>query len=213
MYEAELPVLGRLAALPPINLIQARAQSMAQEKLVELRAHLDHPLVPSWRNLNELDQVVTAQLAAGRAERAAQLLEEGYPPARAPWSVLDRVATIRLHLGEPARARALWQQATSVPESAVAMARVAATYLVEGDLETARRFYRSALTARPDLFEACYSLAVIEQDAGEARAASELALAAAAMAPGDVQRTAARQIASDVARFAGNSRDPATEEK
>jgi tetratricopeptide (TPR) repeat protein len=203
MHEAGLRVLERIAALSPINRMQARSQALAEEKRAKLLKELEPPPAETWRNLSELDQVVTALLASGRAERAAQLLEEAYPPERAPWAVIDRVATLRLHLGEPSRARALWQKATSVPEPAVAMARVGATYLVEGDLEAARRAYRQALQAQPDLFEACYSLAVLEQDAGDATTASERALEALGMARGDVQRTAARQIASDVARFAG----------
>jgi hypothetical protein len=52
------------------------------------------------------------------------------------------------------------------------------------------------------LFEACYSLAVLEQDSGDAAAAHSRALEAIQSAPGDAARAAARQIAADVARFA-----------
>ena len=204
MHQAELAVLERLAGLPPIN--QRQQQALLVEfapRRAELQRKLGPPPPTTWRNPGELDQVVTGLLASGRAEPAAELLEQAYPAGRAPWSVLDRAATLRLHLGEPARARALWQQASSVPDPAVVMARIAATHLVEGDFEAARRAYRQALDARPNLFEACYSLAVLEQDAGDATAAHSLALEAIQAAPGDASRAAARQIAADVARFAG----------
>ena len=131
-------------------------------------------------------------LADGRAESAADLLEQGYPPERAPWEILDRIATLRLHLGEPARARALWQKAASTPEPAVATPRIGTTYLVEEDFDAARRAYREALQAKPDLFEARYSLAVLEQDAGDATASYEHASKAIATAPNDLSREAAR---------------------
>ena len=41
----------------------------------------------------------------------------------------------------------------------------------KNDFESARKHYRSALEAKPDLFEALYCLAVLEQDAGDAAAA------------------------------------------
>ncbi len=156
----------------------------------------------------ELDRVVTGLLATGRAAAAADILEKANPPERASWDVLDRMATLRLHLGEPARARALWQQGLGeAPDPAVAAARIGATYLAEEDFESARRAYRRALAAKPDLFEACYSLAVLEQDAGDATAAYELAKQAVASAPNDRSREAAAMIAAAVKRFAASTGD------
>ncbi len=203
MHEAQLNVLERMAGLRPINRPQQAMLAALASRRVELQRELGRSPATAWRNPGELDEVVTRLLAAGRAERAAELLEQAYPPGRAPWSLLDRAATLRLHLGEPARARALWQQAASVPDRAIAMARIAVTHLAEGDFEAARRAYRQALDARPGLFEACYGLAVLEQDAGDAPAAHALALKAVQVAPGDASRAAARQIAADVGRFAG----------
>ena len=114
----------------------------------------------------------------------------------------DRIATLRLHLGEPARARAAWENAVEVPQSAVREARIGATYLAENDFESARKHYRLALDAKPDLFEALYGLAVLEADAGDAATALALAKKAVAAAPDDASRTAARLLSTRVARFA-----------
>jgi tetratricopeptide (TPR) repeat protein len=170
------------------------------------RVRLRQTLVPlptkPWQNLAELSQIVSAQLTGGRAQSAAEILEQAYPAEKAPWDVVDQVATLRLHLGEPEKARSWWKQAISVPKPAVRDARIAATYLAENQLDAARRAYEQALAADPGLFEARFGLAVVEQDAGRASAAYERALAAIETAPGEVSRAAARAIASGVSRYA-----------
>jgi tetratricopeptide (TPR) repeat protein len=202
MHEAAVPLLDRLEGLaattPQLALLQAEADTMR----LEYQRKLGTAPPTNWRNLSELDQVVTAQLAAGRAESAARLLEEAHAAAQAPWEVVDRIATLRLHLGEPARARELWRKGVSVPQPAIAIARIATTYLVEGDFEAARRHYRQAIEVKPDLFEANYCLAVLEQDAGDARSAYELAGKAIGAAPDEAARSSARVIAAGVERFA-----------
>ena len=165
MYEAAVPTDRAVAVAISDQPAPGERPGKARTKLAEYRQKLGTPPPSSWRNLAELERIVPTMLAragprarrtsSSRATRRSETLE-----------VLDRIATLRLHLGEPARARALWQKAASGPESAVAKARIGATYLVEGDFEPARRAYREAIQARPDLFEARYSLAVLEQDAG-----------------------------------------------
>ena len=114
----------------------------------------------------------------------------------------DRIATLRLHLGEPARRGPRGKSAVEVPQPAVRKARIGTTYLAENDFESARKHYRLALGAKPDLFEALYCLAVLEADAGDAAAAFALAKKAAASAPDEPSRTAARLLTTRVARFA-----------
>ena len=148
------------------------------------------------------DQIVTAQLDTGRAESAAVLLERAYPPEKASWEMIDKMATLRLHLGEPAMARELWRKATTPPGPGIQDSRIGTTYLVEGDFDAARRFYQQALQANPNLFEAHYCLAVLEQDAGRAHPAYEQAGLALKAAKDDSSRSASRAIAAGVARFA-----------
>ena len=79
-------------------------------------------------------------------------LEKAYPPAKAPWDIVDRTATLRLHLGEPEKARALWKGATSAPGPAVRDARIGAAYLDEGQFEAARKAYERAGFEQSDTF-------------------------------------------------------------
>jgi tetratricopeptide (TPR) repeat protein len=91
------------------------------------------------------------------------------------------------------------------PDPAVRDARIAATYLVEGDFKTARQYFETSLKAKRDLFEAHYSLGLLEQDAGNATSALEHANIAIETAPDAAARNAARMIVSGVARFAPRS--------
>ena len=113
------------------------------------------------------------------------LLEKASAAEHAPWDMADRIATLRLHLGEPARARSAWEKAVAEPQPGLREARIGTTYLAENDFESARKHYRLALEAKPDLFEALYCLAVLEQDAGDAAAAFALAKKAVTSAPNE----------------------------
>ena len=84
------------------------------------------------------------------------------------------------------------------------------THLVEDDVRPrpAKR-YRAALAAEPDLFEALYGLAVLEQDAG--RPAAALASAAAGgrrRTPTDVARPVAAARSLGLAAAARDDRSP-----
>jgi tetratricopeptide (TPR) repeat protein len=210
MDEAALPVAQALARIPPINPDQARFIASAGAQLRALESRLGPPPPADWENSSALDKAVTELLARGRARSAAELLEAAYPPERRPWEVTDRLGTLWLHLGEPARARAAWEQAVAPPEamSGLRLARLAVTSVVEGDWATSRRLYREALTAAADLFEAHYGLAVLEQDAGHAAAAQAAANAATEVAPGAVARSAAGAIATLVRPYTSEGRDP-----
>jgi tetratricopeptide (TPR) repeat protein len=202
MYEAELPMLERLVTLPTTNALQRMHVASAEATAVQIRQRLGDPPPSAWKNLGQLHQLVTDQLSRGRAATAAAILEQAYPAEKAPWVIVDRMATLHLHLGEPEKARDLWRRATAVPDPAVRDARIAATFLAEEQLQAARGAYEQALTAQPGLFEARYGLAVLEQDAGRATAAYEQALAAIESAPSDLARAAARAMASAVGPYA-----------
>jgi tetratricopeptide (TPR) repeat protein len=202
MDEAELSVLDQLAEVKPINSLQRTHLAQARVARAQIQQRMGAGPTSTWKNLGELEQLVTEQLVHGRAGSAAEILEQAYPPEKAPWDILDRIATLRLHLGEPVKARDLWQRAAAVPRPAVRDARLAVTYLAEGQFGPARAAYQRALASDSSLFEARYCLAVLEQDAGRAAAAHENALAAIESAPSEVARSAARAIASAVSRFA-----------
>ena len=188
MNEAALPLLDRLVELQPINQLQRSEQSLAESERVRLRQVLGPARPTAWKNLAELDQLVSDQLSKGQAGTAAETLEKAYPHARAPWDIVNRVATLHLHLGEPEKARALWGEASSVPRPAVRESRIGASFLAEGRFDEARHSFEKALSADPSLFEARYCLAVLELDDGHASAAYEHARSAIESAPSDVAR-------------------------
>ncbi len=193
MYEAALPVTEQLVSRYPINQVQAIYPT--RDKVEAARVSEEDGHAPVRRTGGTWPSSIGSSRrcwprAGPRAPRTCSRKATRRSEYRGrPSTGLQPYGCIS---GSPHGARALWQKATSGPESAIAMARIGATYLVEGNFEAARRAYREALQARPDLFEACYSLAVLEQDAGDATASYELARKAIAMARDDLSRTAAR---------------------
>jgi len=205
MTEARLPLLERLVGLSPVNGIQAAQQERYRVALASLRAATGPATPADWANLSQLRQTVDGLLAQGRAASAADYLERAAPAESRSWDEADRIATLRLHLGEPARARAVWQAAGSPPRAASRAARVAVTYLVEGAFKTARESYRAATATDPGLFEAWYGLAVLEQDDGRAADALAAGRKAVALAPDVVARDAAQGVVAAVTPYAGSA--------
>jgi len=206
MAEAALPLYDRLLGMSPINPAQRTIRSVAEGRRAELHRRLGPPPqgAAGIASASELDAAATALLDRGRAGSAADLLEREAPSGPRPWADADRLATLRLHLGEPDRARAAWQSAATPPQPALRMARVALTYLVEEDAAASRRLYGEAIAADPLLFEAHYGLAVLEHDAGRAAEALASAEAAHTLAAGQSAETATRALADAARPFAAS---------
>ncbi|MEO6807914.1 MAG: tetratricopeptide repeat protein, partial [Isosphaeraceae bacterium] len=207
MNQETLQVMERLSRLSPINPSQAALLDHLPIEIAKLRATLGPEPGEGWKNLSDLNAQWNARLDAGRVASAADLLERAYRAEGRPWTVTDRLATLWLHLGEPGRARIAWQAAIKPPRPALVSARVAVTYLIEGDFDAARRAYQDALAAEPDLFEAHYALAVLERDAGRASQSLKSAKGAVEHAPTDVSKSAANELVTEVQPYAGT--DPA----
>jgi len=202
MLEPLLPVLDRLLSVRPINPHQAAQQVRVESLRAEVVQRLGAPPPTTWNNLAELDRIIEQQLSAGRVESAAALLENSYPDGRAPWDVVLKLSTLYLHLGEPERAREVLRRGGADAQPAVRDARLAVCDILEGRFGEARTLYQKAVDQDPELFEARYGLAILEQDAGRADASYEQALAAVECAPDDVARSSARVVAAAVRRFA-----------
>lgn len=194
LLEPAVAVLVQIGRLSPINRLQEQTQTQAVQGLPAIQQRLGAEPPGTWRNLGELERTVAQLLDRGRVASAADLLERAYEPRERGWDVADRLAALRLHLGEPERARAIWQSATSVPRPALQAARIAITQLIEEDYDAARQGFAQALAIEPDLFEAHYGLAVTEIDAGQKAAALTAATSAERTAPTDAARIAARQL-------------------
>lgn len=209
MDEAAIPVYTRFAEQPNKNLVQQQQKKQALDTIAELKRSLGPVPVTTWNNLSELEQVFDRLCASGRAETAAEVGEKAHRDDARPWSWADRLATIRLHLGQPDQARRIWRAAVDAP-AAVREARVAATYLVEGDFDLARKGFIAAQAADPGLFEAHYGLARLEQAAGRADAAVDTARRAERAAADDRGRNLARQIINEANPYRRLPRDSAT---
>ena len=162
----------RLMHEPALALLGPYQAAAEEADACGLQAH-DGPdaidrVAERWRARSGRDRLACNQ--AGRKARSC-CWKKRARRAHPPWDMADRIATLRLHLGEPAAARAAWETAADPPQPAIREARIGTSYLAENDFESARKHYRLALEAKPDLFEALYCLAVLESDAGDAPAA------------------------------------------
>ncbi|HEY2158960.1 MAG TPA: hypothetical protein VGH33_25240, partial [Isosphaeraceae bacterium] len=116
MYEPALSLLDELLALPLAQEHERKSQEQARALRPQVVRHLgDPPASLNWSNLSELHSLLVALYDHGRVVEAAELLESAYPPDNRPWDVWDRIATLRLHLGEPERAAGLWSEAKGAP--------------------------------------------------------------------------------------------------
>lgn len=194
MGEAALPLLERLADQPPRTVNQARAAAEFAESLEQLRAKLGRKPDVNVTNGSEVGRTIDRLMTSGWVVSAADLMEREYPAAERDWPTADRLATIRLRLGEPARAREAWKSIPNPPRPAVQQARVAATYYAEDDLERARSAYREAIAADPGLAEAHLGLAMVEMDAGLAGPAAESLSRAIERTPSGATRDRMRQL-------------------
>jgi tetratricopeptide (TPR) repeat protein len=211
MHEQSVPWFERLSAIEPINPQQSRSRKGAMEALSARLQVLGARPELEFANSDELDHLVKALLDRGRVASAADLLERAYPnPAGRTWPMTDQMATLRLHLGQPDRARALWASAVNPPRPAVRDARIAVALLIEGSTDAARASYLRALDAEPTLFEALYGLALLESDAGRASEAFSAADRAFKAAPGEAGRNAAGAIEEAAGKFA--KRNPSADD-
>ena len=204
MDEAALPLLERYALQPNLNLHQQGEKSRSADQAAEIRLRLGPAPTTKWANLSELEQVVDRLLETGRAATAADVIEAAHRSVARPWFWADRLATIRLHLGQPDRARAIWRAALDPPSVALQQARVAVTHLAEENFELARDGFLEAIASDPQLFEADFGLARVEQASGHAKQALAAAKRAATNAPNDRSRTLAQAIIDQVAPYQGD---------
>ena len=202
MYEEELDALERLRTLTPINTIQRTTIEQSDQRIDELRHKIGPPPPARWDNLSELSQIVNGLIASGRIGRAADYLENAAPADARSWEETDRIATLRLHLGQTERARALWSSGADAPKRGLRASRIGFARLVEGDFEAARQSFTEAIAADPELFDAHYGLAILEQDAGRAAESLTAARKAVSIAPSDVARNAAQGIVATVTPYA-----------
>jgi tetratricopeptide (TPR) repeat protein len=137
-----------------------------QAELDQLRRLLGPVRPLSTPSPAELPGVLDRLLQSYRPKEAVQLTEQAATTGRLDWALTDRLAGACLHLGRPELARRLWQQAKDPPSEAVRSARLADTFWVERDFESALRQYRQARRLDPQLAGPCWSLAWLHTERG-----------------------------------------------
>ena len=190
----------------PINKLQVSIQDEARSKRDEYLQKLAAPPRDSWRNLTELNEIVTKMLADGGG-RAPPIFSSvptrrNEHPGRCSTGSRPLLTSASRRRRRSCRERLV--DGPGVGHRPVPRWR---DLPGRGNFDAARQAYRDALKAKPDLFEACYSLAVLEQESGNATAAHQWATRAVAIAPDDLSRTAAQSIATTVVGFAGCRQD------
>jgi tetratricopeptide (TPR) repeat protein len=115
-----------------------------------------------------LARAVTGLLELGRAESAVRLFAEAEAHGiSAAWTTSDRVALALLHLGRPASARRIWQQAPDPPSEALRLTRLATASLAALDFAAAERAYLAALELDRTGSEAWFGLALLHTQRGD----------------------------------------------
>jgi hypothetical protein len=174
------------------RLVALGEATAAQAKEVErLRRALGPPSVGAEVGSGELPGAVTRLLAGGRVEAAVRLVEaaEARGDVAWTWPLAQAVAGAYMHLGRPADARRVWQRCPSPPSEAVRRCRLAETYWVERDFDTAARLFHEARELDGGLAEACWGLAMLETQRGRAGPALAACQAGLRSSPYPRQRT------------------------
>lgn len=194
MLQSAAAIFGRLKSIT--------AQNPAEQELIRLGT-MERARIEQWLARHPFrEDNVEQSLRDGWSESAMQRMQA---ETSSDWKHADRLASLSLQLGHPARAEALWKSASNPPSDAVRRARIAATRLVV-DADLAIRAYDEVIALDPVLFEAWYGLAVARRDLGDADGAAESALRAIETAPNETSRAAARLIRARTLRYARQSR-------
>jgi tetratricopeptide (TPR) repeat protein len=138
-----------------------------RQQIGEVRAAQSLLRPPVLSSPEQLPATVAHLLSNHRPEAAAQLLEVS-GPASWDWPFAERVAGLYMHLGRPAEARRVWEQARACPSASLRSCRVASTFWAEGDLEAAIGRYRKASENDPQQAEPWWALALLYTEQGEA---------------------------------------------
>lgn len=168
MADAQLNIGEQLIAQP-----QHTSQQVGQVQ--RLRQLLASAKRSDLSEADDLLSVVTELSRGFRPEAAVPRMEEAERRGSVGWSwpLAERIGAVYLQLGRPADARRAWQQVLSAPATGLRLCRLGDTYLVERDFEKARRCYQEARAAEPRLVVACWGLAMLFAQQGQAEPAHQ----------------------------------------
>jgi tetratricopeptide (TPR) repeat protein len=159
-------------------LADPKVGAQERDKVESLRRALGLALPPEAPPAEQLPARVTALLQHHRPAAGALLIDEADRRGSLDltWPLAEQVAGLYMHLGRPADARRVWEQARDCPAPALRECRVGSTRWVERDFAGAILHFREALAADPQRAEACWALAMIHAECGDADAAAQACL-------------------------------------
>jgi hypothetical protein len=125
--------------------------------------------LPAWRTVSDLSDLVEDLIRKGRISSVAALSREAKVRGIAvPWEVVDRIALVHLHLGEPEAARRLWKDARDCPSPGLRWTRLAEADLAALDYPAAGMMFQAALEADRRRGDAWFGLALLHLQKGDA---------------------------------------------
>jgi tetratricopeptide (TPR) repeat protein len=176
-YAARGMADAQLAAGEQWLLCDLKATARQREQVGALRAALGEGPPAGVPPPSQVPVVVTQLLHQHRPAAALRVIE-GAGQGEAPdwaWPFAEQVAGLYMQLGRPDEARRVWARANDCPAPAVRHCRLAGTFWVERDFDAALRHLRAARAADPHLGEACWALARLLAERGDAAGALEAA--------------------------------------
>lgn len=201
MADAQLEVGETLLGHPRIPSDMAKTLPM---ELRELRREVGAPVVAHDLLPADVFATVTQWLREHRPQGAIRVIEnaDGRSSISWTWPLAETVGGAYLHLGRPADARRAWQRASSPPSEALLQCRLGDTYFVERDFENAARAYRNALNTDTRQVEACWGLALLHTQLGQADLALQACRAALQLQVPHHQRAKLQALEHLLVRYA-----------
>lgn len=163
MIEAELAASARWLQFDAKIHTSQRNQIEALRRSFTAKRPLENPA-------QSFAETVASLVREGRSQTAVRRIEDR---SRISWTwpIAERIASLYLHLGRPADARRVWDQAGNCPSPALKDCRLAATFWVERNFDAALRHYHGAREKEPELAEIYWGLAMLHSELGDAEAA------------------------------------------
>jgi tetratricopeptide (TPR) repeat protein len=200
-YQVRNMIDAGVLAEEQLALNDPKAADRERAKAARQREELAAEPAPSFSRAGELPAAVTRLLQRNRPEAAARLIK-GAGQNGWSWPFADQAAGLFMHLGRPADARRVWEeQAADCPSAAVRKCRLACTFWVERDFDEAARHFQAARSADPQLAEACWGLAMLHAQLGNAAPALEACRAGRALPLNPRQRADLEALEQLVAAY------------
>jgi TPR repeat protein len=154
-------------------LATGKLDSEQSDEILAINKRVGPPVELPMLSPDQARVVVGRLLQAGRVEDATRLAEIVGAGGWTSWDaqLIDQIAGAHMQLGDPIRAREMWEKATASHKEAGRLIRLAATYWVERDLKQAVVLGQQAREKDPQSADAHWLLAWLYTEQGDAERA------------------------------------------